>query len=197
MKSEDLKDNSLVCAGKGGVLCSAPVLQWTRSPRTLRLYSLIGLNEWLQWDADGKPPESASPLQTWQQTAFWAAACCYISTDVHHPPPLSHGSVGMCRCWSIIVRDQARADDNESTPPKSLPGAWLFVQDSSPFCKATGDPWPPLHRTPGLNANSYILMSCVQPCPPPDTLPDKDTCMLPLILSFSEFCVGGKTPAGH
>lgn len=83
------------------------------------------------------------------------------------------------------------------TSPKPLPGAWLFVQDSSPFCKATGDPWPPLHRTPGLNPNSYILMSCVQPCPPPDTLPDKDTCVLPVILSFSEFCVGDKTPAGH
>lgn len=84
-----------------------------------------------------------------------------------------------------------------SPSPKPLPDAWLFVQGSSPFCNATGDPWPHLHRTPGLNPNSYILMSGVQPCPPPDTLPDKDTRMLPLILSFSEFCVGGKTPAGH
>lgn len=105
-----------VCAGKCGVVCSAPVLERTRSPLMLRLYSLIGLNEWLQWDADGWPPESAGPLQAWQQTAFWAAAGCYISTDVRHPPPLSHGHGGMCRCWSIIVRDQARADDNESTP---------------------------------------------------------------------------------
>lgn len=114
------------------------------------------------------------------------------------PLATSHQRVGMCRCWSVIVRDQARAYGNESAPPPNpLPGTWLFVQDSSPFCKATGDPWPLLQQTPGLNPNSYILMSCVQPCPPPDTLPDKDTCMLPLILSFSEFCVGGKTPAGH
>lgn len=142
MKSEDLKDNSQVCAGKGGVLCSAPVPQWTRSPRTLRLYSLIGLNEWLQWDADGKPPESAGPLQTWQQTAFWAAACCYISTDVRYPPPLSHGSVGMCRCWSIIVRDQARADDNESPPPNPSQAHDFLCRTQAPFVRpqVTHDP---------------------------------------------------------
>lgn len=129
--------------GKGRVLCSAPVLQRTRSPLTLRLYSLIGLNEWLQWDADGRPPESAALLRAWQQTVFWAAACCYISTDVRHPPPPSHGRVGMCRCWSIIVRHQARADDNESPPPsKPLPGAWLLCRTQAPFVRpqVTHDP---------------------------------------------------------
>lgn len=49
-----------------------------------------------------------------------------------------------------------------------------------------GHRWPitlqPFHnQTPKLNSNSYILMSRVHRHPPPDTLLDKETCMLPLI----------------
>lgn len=167
-------------------------------PFILRLYFPIWLNEWQQWDADGWQPKSADLLHAWQQTLLSAGACCCISTDVHHQAPyLSLLSVvaslplrdkcqcvGMYRCWSVIVRGQARADGNMSAPPSPpLSGTWLFVRGSGPFCQATGDPWPlnPSSTGPELNPNSYILMSRVQRHPPPDTLPDKDTCMLPLI----------------
>lgn len=160
--------------------------------------SLIGHDEWLQWGAGVWQTKSDGLLQAPQQTMCWAAAWRYIPTDVH-PPSLSlspsHQCVRMCSCWSITVRDEARTDGNESAPPTKsrLPGAWLFVQDSSPFCKATGDPWPLnlfSRRPPGLNPSSYILMSHVLPCLPPDTLPDKDTCMLQLILSFLRVLCG-------
>lgn len=190
-----------VHASKGQVLHSAPVHQWTHSSLTSRLCRYVP--NWTWWMAAMGCRWKA--VKIWwcapQQIMYWAAACFYIYRDFNPLPPLfSHSLllIGVSACAaaspSLLETRRELMVMSQLPPTKTLlPGTWLFVQDSSAFCKATGDPWPlnPFSSgPPGLDPNSYILMSCVLPCLPQDTLPDKDTCMLQLLLYFLRVLCG-------
>ena len=127
-----------------------------------------------------------------------AAACCWISTDVHQPPSLLHPPSYECvRCAAadpslLETRRELMVMSQLPQPRTPSQAHDLLCRTQAPFVRpqVTHDPLTFSSAPLGLNPNSCILMSHGLPCLPSDTLPDKDTCMLQLILSFLRVLCG-------
>lgn len=140
-----------------------------------------------------------------KQTFLSVAACCYVSTDVlHQPPSVCWVLLWSLSCWGINLSVSGCTDADLSLLkarhklrvtslllPAPISQAYDFLcRAQSPIVKpqVTPDPsgLPPQNWGETLTHTfSWVVCSVTHP---PDTLLDRDTCMLPLIEPFVFFC---------